>query len=363
MRLVLFAMIFIIYLILKIQSSHTFKERGFYFRDKNVHDYLKQQAPELKKICQGTRNSYSWELPISNSKALEFEEVIHKEKFDLFPQISWNLMRINGEINFNPRHQESTLTISFQIRKEKKEIHLEKLFPTFPKVSGVDILQFLMSLSYVCDFTLSLRDASDISISYRMLHGTGYYENLIKGNLGLKMANQNKIISKKDFYECANHELLKLNNWGWIAHIDEILNSCQKKAISVQDCPIHYLWLGKAIHYILLPICGLKYKGTVFLPQPFLVFHITPKDLTQIFNKLLPKSKLALHPNINNCTSKVKDYKTVKKNVISLKFFEHAFDFCFPDMEFTALSLFDILKGCVTETLNFLWKNECHLEE
>jgi len=80
MQLNLFTMLFIMCMVLKIQSSHTFKERGFHFRDTKVHDYLKQQAPELKKICQGRRNSYSWKLPIGDSKVLEFEEVVHKKK-------------------------------------------------------------------------------------------------------------------------------------------------------------------------------------------------------------------------------------------------------------------------------------------
>ena len=300
---------------------------------------------------------------MGNSKVLEFEEVVHKDKSDLFSQTIWELARINGVRNFDPRQREEpTLTISFQIKKEEREIYLQDLYPTFPKVSGIDILQFVMSLSYVCDFTLTLKDQSDVSISYRQLYGFGYYENVITG-LGIKMTNQNKIISKKDFYECASHELLRLNNFSWVSRIEETLNSCQEKVINVQDCPVHFLWLGKAIHYILLPICGLNYKWTVLLSKPYFEFQITQKDLTQIFNKILPKSKPVLYPIVKNCTSKVKDYKTVKKDVISLKFFEHAFDFCFPDSKFTALRLFDILRGCVTETLNFLWKNECPLEE
>jgi len=362
MQFVLFATTFITCMVLTIESSHTFKEPGFHFANQNVHEYLKEQAPKLKKICEEKRTSYTWQLPIGDKKALQFEELVHKGKFDLFYQTSWELININGEANFDP-FQEKTLNISFQIRKDTKEIFIHSLYPTFPKVSGVDILQFLMSLSYVCDFSLTLKDESDISIPYRLLHGSGYYENLIKGHGVKKLTNQNKIILKKAFYECANHELSKLDSLRRSALIDETLNSCQKKDISVQDCPVHFLWLGNTIHYTLFPKCGLNYKWPDLLPHPELEFHITPTDLTRIFNKSLPRSKPVLYPIVKECTPKVKDYKTLKKDVISLKFFQHAFEFCFPASSFTALSLFETLKGCVTETLNFLWKNECHPKE
>jgi len=358
-------------MLLKTESSRTFKELGFNFKNNKVHKYLKEQAPELRKICQGTRKSYVWELPIDNGKTLKFAEVVRKKtlpfispvhkflpKFNSIPQVTWELIRINGKINFNP-FEIPTLTISFQIRKDKKEIYLKNLYPTFPKVSGVDILQFLMSLSYVCGFTLSLKDESDISVSYRLLHGTGYYESLIKG-YGIKTTNQNQIIFKNDFYKCANFELQHLDFIRPIGRIHETLNSCWEKGISVPDCPIHFLWLSNAIHYALMPKCGLNFKWKEFFTQPELEFQIIPRDITRIFNKIPPKSKPVLYPIVKNCTPKVKDFENVEKDIFSLKFFKDVFDFCFPDSKFTALHLFEILRGCVTETLNFLWKNECN---
>jgi hypothetical protein len=60
MQLVSFFMIFLLctMMILKTESSHTFKELGFHFRNKNVHDYLKDQASELSQICLGIRKYY-----------------------------------------------------------------------------------------------------------------------------------------------------------------------------------------------------------------------------------------------------------------------------------------------------------------
>jgi len=342
-------------MVLKTQSSHTFTELGFNFRSKNVHDYLKEQAPELRKICQGTRKSYVWQLPIAYGKSLKFVEVTRNfGRFNSLSQTSWELMRINGEKNFDP-FQKPTITINFQIGKNKKEIYLKNLFPTFPKVSGVDILQFVMSLSYACDFTLSLKDASDISASYKLLYGSGYYMYFVKG-IGMNTINQKKFILKQNFYECTMYELRKLDP---VARIDETLSSCRNKGISVENCPVHFLWLGSIIHYTIFPKCGLNYELANYYSQPTIDFQITPKDLTQIFNKIPQKSKGSLYPIVKNCTPKVKDFETVKNDVISLKFMKNAFEFCFPNPIFTALKLFKILKGCFTETLNFLWKNEC----
>jgi len=358
-------------MILKIESSHNFRELGFNFQNKNVHDYLIEEAPHLRKICQGTCKSYVWKLPVDGAKTLTFAKRNQQVEFppinsfrrispspNLFSQSNWELVRINGKTNFNP-FEEKTLTISFKIRKNMKEIFLKNLYPTFPKVTGVDIFQFLMSLSYVCGFTLSLIDKSDISSSYLLLFGAGYYENVIKGT-GHNTKYQNKTILKKDFYKCANFELQHLHLSHPIARIEQTLNSCQEKSISVQDCPVHFLWLGHAIHYTLFPKCGLNFKWIDFIPQPELEFTIIQQDLTRIFNKRLPELKPILYPIVNNCTPKEKNYKTFKTDVFSLKFFKYSFDFCFHDSKFTALDLFHILKNCVTETLNFLWKNECN---
>jgi hypothetical protein len=109
-----------------------------------------------------------------------------------------------------------------------------------------------------------------------------------------------------------------------------------------------------------MPKCGLNFKWVEFFTQPELEFQIIQRDITRIFNKIPPKSKPVLYPIVNNCTPKVKDFENVEKDVFSLKFFKDVFAFCFADSKFTALHLFEILRGCVTETLNFLWKNECH---
>jgi len=321
MQLALFFMILAMcIMVLKTESSSTFKEPGFNFNNKNIHDYLKEQAPELRKICQGTQKSYIWELPIADheSKALKFAEVVRK-KGKFLSQTSWELTSINEITNFDP-FQEPTLTINFQIRKKEKEIYLDNLFPTFPKVSGVDILQFLMSLSYACDFTLSLNDESDISISYKLLTGAGYYSNLIKG-LGTKRANQNKIIFKNNFYKCAQYELLNLNQLHQVVRINETLNACQEKDISVQDCPVHFLWLGRVMHYNFMPkiLCCGNWPANLYESQEF-NFPILPKDLSRIFNKIPVARPILSYPIIKNCTPTVKDFETVQKDVIHLNF-------------------------------------------
>jgi len=380
MQLVLFVMIFVAcIMVLKTRSSHnktekivttsgtanTFKEVGFDFRNKNVHEYLKKQAPGLRQVCQGTRKSIVWELPIEGSKHLKFAELVQETKFN---SVTWQLLFINKRPNFLP-FPKATSMISFQILKEKKEIYLTDLYPTFPNVSGVDILQFIMALSYACGFTLSLEDESDISVSYRILYGSGYYENLIKGmGVGIETINQNNVIVKEDFYNCANDQLRHLELKDPVVPISKFLNSCVDNGVSIQDCPVHFVWLGKAIHYNLMPICGLNHAPNkdLFL-QPKLEFEIKPNDLSRIFNKLPPKSKPIVpvsYPIIKNCTLRVKDLETIKEDVGSLKLFKKAFDFCFHDLPiFTTLKLFTILRGCVTETLNFLWKYKCDVKE
>jgi len=374
MQLVLFVMIFVAcIMVLKTRSSHnktekivttsgtanTFKEIGFDFKNKNVHEYLKKQALGLREVCQGTRKSIVWELPIEGSKHLKFAELVQETKFN---SVTWQLLFINRRPNFLP-FPKATSMISFQILKERKEIYLTDLYPTFPHVSGVDILQFIMALSYACGFTLSLEDESDISVSYRLLYGSGYYENLIKGmGVGIETINQNNVILKEKFYDCANHQLRQLELKDPVVPISKFLNSCVDKGVSIQDCPVHFVWLGRAIHYNLIPICGLNHAPNkdLFL-QPKLKFEIKPNDLSRIFNKIPLKSTPVSYPIVKNCTPRVKEsVEIVKEDVGSLKFFKKAFDFCFHDRPiFTTLKLFKILRGCVTETLNFLWKNEC----
>lgn len=332
MQLVLFAMIFAMCtMILKTESSHTFEELGFNFKNQNVHDYLKQEAPELRKICQQTSQSYVWKLPIANGKAFKFTEVVRNGA-----TTTWGLIHINEKRNFNPFLFYTA--ISFQVKNHEKKIYLTNLYPTFPKVSGVDILQFLMALSYVCEFTLHLNDKSDISSSYRLLYGIGYYENLIKG-IGIKQINQDKLIFKKDFDKCAKHELRNLDLL--VLGIEDTINSCRDEGISVHDCPVHFIWLGRVIHCTLIPKCGVNNYSTDF-PHPELKFLILPKDLTQIFNKISPKSQQVLYPIVKDCTPKVKAFETVERSVRSLKFFENAFDFCFPNPIFTASNMFKI---------------------
>jgi hypothetical protein len=341
-------------MVLKPESWRTFREVGFNLKNKNVHDYLKVQASELRKICQGTRKSYVWELP-GIGKTLKFALVVRKGRFNFSTQ-TWELIRIDGKINFDP-FQKPTPTINFQIDKDEKDIYLENLYPTFPKVSGVDILQFLMTLSYACEFTLSLTDGSDLSASYKLLYGAGFYKNLIKG-MGFKTINQNKILLKQDFYRCADYELQNLNPF---SRIDETVNSCQEQNISVLDCPVHFLWLGRVIHQNLMLKCSVNYEQAEYnFSKPELEFQITSKDLIRIFNKIPPKSNPVLYPIEKNCTPKEKDFETVKKDVKNIKFFKIAFDWLWLRKIIFGLLIVHTLRGCVTETLNFLWKNECY---
>merc|ERR1712096_553338 len=80
--------------------------------------------------------------------------------------------------------------ISFAIFRATHSVYLNKLYPGYPKISGVDVMQFLMTLCYTCEYVFETTDASDLSIPYMFLHNQTYYASVING--------KNEIIAEKN---------------------------------------------------------------------------------------------------------------------------------------------------------------------
>jgi hypothetical protein len=66
--------------------------------------------------------------------------------------------------------------IQFHIKLDTQTIALDRLYPTYPEISGFEILQFIANLAFQCKFSIEVCDRSDISKIYSALYGKSYYK-------------------------------------------------------------------------------------------------------------------------------------------------------------------------------------------
>lgn len=348
--------------------------------NKDVVKYIQAQTENLKKICEKAKEfkEYTWQLPLSSSKKLKFEKENYK---------TWKLVEVNGEkvleiaqerMGYVSFHMEQTETSNPFSDSFSTSVYLDKLFPSSPRVSGVDIFQFLMSMCYVCKMQLSMKDHSDLSTPYTKLYGVRYYDSLVKGT-EKNLRSQSTEIKKDEFLKCANEQAEKNENWieRWMKQITyscndhkvEIIKKQQKEQdprplIDYQDCPIVEGWLNKLLNQYIIRLCtGINNSHVLYKT---LSFDINVADINRIMSKTLPKHLPSSYKDKCTTKSNPRSFDDIIEKSNTKEFFEKSFIFCYEMLEAEAegmkITVMDILKifnRCVITTMDFLYKFTC----
>jgi hypothetical protein len=181
---------------LELQATHqenTFKENDLNADEHIVnmtsdnvnysHDFFYRD--DLKKICHGQVNEFVWKCPTiseNKEKILTFrtvELIAGKNDSSLFS--TWYLKSVN-EIDIFEMHPRSYMhQIQFNVKIDTQTIILTALYPTYPEISGFEILQFISHLAFQCKFSIEVCDRSDISKVYSALYDQSYYKYHFKG--------------------------------------------------------------------------------------------------------------------------------------------------------------------------------------
>merc|ERR1712096_581615 len=144
----------------------------------------------------------------------------------------WVLTHINEEKVF-------LTDISFTTFPIKHSVYLNTLYPGYPKISGMDIMQFLMILCHTCDYWFATRDGSDLSTPYFFLHNQNYYDSVINGKNKI-ISKNNDPIGQHEFLKCV-YEILYDHGILALSRLCEFkLKKCEKEEENLlpQNCPI-----------------------------------------------------------------------------------------------------------------------------
>jgi len=291
-----------------------------------------------------TRTQIDWQLwpKEKGGKKLTFE----LKSILLDAGISkWKLISVE-----NKEHLGSIL---FQFYKEYMYIELTHLYPFYPKITGVDILQFISYFAFLCKKRIKIVDASNITPTYKIFYNTTYYEYVLKGKKLDVVKNQNKEIEQNFFLKCAK------DNFPFEIKALASFNFCK---FDIKNCPLtgYQNWFGNFLHRQIMPLCStLLFTSDHFPGQTVKFFTLTESDVLNLINKPIPETQIdagckprTLEEIENKFEQKPKD-SFVKTTI------EQAFQICFDQEKMTALNIFKIYFKCVTQLVEYLLKNDC----
>jgi len=355
------------YVINKTSNIVNYSQNNFYSED-------------LKKICHAQVNQFIWKCPTSSSsdnfeKILKFRTIKNQIHFST---LTWYLKSINDIdiIEMDPRsyrHQ-----IQFYVKVFQKQITLARLYPTYPEISGFDILQFIAQLAFQCKFSIHVFDASDVSTVYSSLYGKSYYEYHFKGGIDL---NQNflfkniAIKNKTTFLNCFE-EKIKSNVKSEFESLPQLflqnIQACENSFVSVEFCPMtfetHRFFYKNLFQKCIdwSPIGG-------FPDMPILrsySFQITLEDISRILKKKkrqsISNSDVNFVKIIDTKQINMKTYDEIKTQIYDtsflMKLFSQIFELCFFQLEKRKLNpnpedIFKLfLRPCVIPNINLFLK-------
>jgi len=289
---------------------------------------------DLNKICHAQVNEFVWKCHTINETEDKFLKFGTTFDHIYSSNLVWYLKSINeiDIIKMAPRtfpdHQ-----IEFLVSIDEQKITLNRLYPTYPKISGFEILQFIAILAFQCNFRIDVIDSSDISPVYSKLYGKTYYEYQLKGSQ--KFLFQKIIVKKKTFLDCFEEKIRDI-----IENLSESfyenIKICKNTFISVEFCPIMYdtqrIVYQKSFQYC---INWSEFQST---PSPFVHrFRITSEDIDRMMNK---KKRFNLHfvqifPSLDKKI--LKTYDQIKTQIfdtsVLMKLFSQIFELCFFELE------------------------------
>jgi len=259
-----------------------------------------------------------------------------------FSSFAWYLKSINEidilkmDFRTSDNHQ-----IAFSVSSNEHRISLTSLYPTYPKIFGFEILQFIANLAYQCTFSIDVIDVSDISTIYSALYGKNYYEYHFKG-VDLKNHNflfQNIIVKKKTFLDCFEKQigyLIKFFSQLFYKNI----KICENSFLPVEYCPItfstHRIFYKESFEYC---IDWSRIGGFPrIIPRISNFFKITSKDMTRIMKKNKQfniNNFVKINLDLQNKT--MKTYDDIKTQIFDtsflMKLFSKSFQLCFFELE------------------------------
>jgi hypothetical protein len=280
-----------------------------------------------------------------------------------------NIVEMDNDLN---RHQ-----IRFTVKFDKQLIVLNRLYPTYPEISGFEILQFISHLAFQCQFSIEVNDASDISKVYFALYDKSYYSYHLKGvDLSQDFIFKKIVIKKKTFLNCFK-EMIKSHLHFEIKSLFESLpllfyeniKACEKPPfVSLEFCPITFdtqrIFYEKSFEYCIdwSPFGGFPRKIMPF-PRHFKIFV---EDMTRIMTKPKNKSNNISFVKLNRHRESIKTYDQIKTEIFDTsflsKFFSNIFEFCFVQLEKQTFypnpeDIFKLyLRPCVMPKINQLLK-------
>jgi len=331
-------------------------------RQKKVEQFILENTEHLEKVCSGEIGErFIWTAPIEGSKTLEFSKFADED------ELGWKVTKVDGEDVFE-FNQPSTLY--FTKKFKDKVITLDYLMPTYPAISGVDFLQVVVTLCYVCKQQLSLFDISDLSTPYDLLYAKNYYEYTINGPFPLNEKYKEKSFNEETFLECTRDQLKKISYKGRTfktyiyEKIQNNLEACSEQDLDVQKCPLGYRTIGVFLYTIIFPQCVTENIGDDYVSDTLTFEFKELKSLYTLMTKLPPSSPPTSVIDLSKCPE-VPNYDTLKSHLSEDKIetsIQDSFKFCFTQVTNEKITGGLILKKvmrCVSQNLDFLWKHQC----
>jgi len=301
-------------------------------------------AQDLKKICHAQVNEFIWKCPTSEEKILTFRTINDTTGYSLS---TWYLKSINGIDIAKMDPKTDKPQIQFYVTIDEHRIILSRLYPTYPGISGFEILQFLASLAFQCKFFIDVVDASDISNVYSALYGTSYYGYHFKDiDLTQSFLFKRITVKKKTFLDCFGtkikshvHVITESLFESLPQLFDKNIQACENVSVPVEFCPITFstqkFFYKKGFQYCIDWSLLGGFPGMI-RPMSQL-FEITSKDMTRIMNKKKqPNINLVkISPDLDNKI--IKTYDEIKTQIFDtsflIKLFSNIFELCFFELE------------------------------
>jgi len=320
-------------------------------------------------ICHGQVNEFVWKCPtISGGKAklLKFRTFSTHEVMG--SSIShWYLKSINeiDIVKMDPRivvHQ-----VQFYVKIYKPIIFLSRLYPTYPEISGFEILQFIANLAFQCKFFINVIDGSDISLIYNALYGKSYYEYHLEAvDLSQNFLFKKIVVKKKTFLDCFETQIKYFIDILSVLFLKNI-RVCENAFVSVELCVItfetHHIFYRRSFRSC------IDWSRVGRFPRkihPRSKFEITSEDLSRIMKKQKQPNMNFVELNRKLDKKNLKTFDEIKTQIFDTSFliksFSNIFELCFVELEKQKSDpnpedIFKLyLRPCVLPNINLFFK-------
>jgi len=257
-----------------------------------------------------------------------------------------------------------------------KKISLGRLYPTYPEISGFEILQFIANLAFQCKFSIDVFDVADISPIYFALYGKSYYEYHLKGaDLSQNFLFKKIVVKKNPFLDCFLGKIRSPMHEETVSLFENLpqlfyenIQACENAFVSVEFCPITFdtqrFFYEKSFQHCInwSPLRG--FPSIIFTSDQ--LFEITSENLTRIMKKKTQSylNFVKIDRDLDNKI--IKTFDKIKTQIFDtsflMKMFSKIFELCFFELEKTKSDpnpedIFKFyLRPCVIPNINLFLK-------